>query len=247
MKLAPLDLPLNTYYEKSKSKGQENKSSVNISECLKDSKSINKKEETPENSKSKIIHAEVEIPKIPKIAEVEKSVDKIQSERSKEGIKIVTDNKISQSKFLASIENPNSTSSKDMKDFNKNFAMFKQNLNTMQSKTIDQGESKKSANTSSSIRSVSPSANTLKNRANTILRTRTEETTLNSMQSNSGANSQILSFSRNRINKSNSNERSKSKKKGSSKERNSQRPKTSKGHKKDKLNPTIKNKLFKNF
>jgi hypothetical protein len=247
VKLAPLDLPLNNYYEKSKSKGQENKSLINISECLKDSKSNNKKDETPEDSKSKIVQSEIEISKIDKISETEKPIEKIKTEKAKEGIKIVTDNKISQSKFLASIENTNSTSSKDMKDFNKNFAMFKQNLNVKQSKTIDQCEIKKSANTSSSIRSVSPSANTLNKRAGTILRTRTEETTINSIQSNSGANSQILSFSRNRLNKSNSNERSKSKKKGSSKERNSQRPKTSKGHKKDKLNPTIKNKLFKNF
>jgi len=123
-----------------------------------------------------------------------------------------------------------------------------ENFDEKVSKTIDHSEQNKNSNANSSIRSISPNANTLKYRVGTILRTKTEESTFNSIQNNSAGRNNTLWGSKGRQNKgSNSNERSKSKKKSASKEKNLQRPKTSKSQRKDKNVPQLKSKLFKNF
>ena len=124
----------------------------------------------------------------------------------------------------------------------KYFAQLVNNIDWKQSKTIDHSWG------NSSIRSISPSINTMKWRVGTILRTKTEESTFNSIQNNSGCKNTTLWGSKARKDKgSNSNERSKSKKKSSSKEKNNQRPKTSKSQRKDKNTPQLKSKLFNNF
>lgn len=158
----------------------------------------------------------------------------------------MTDDQIAHAKILQTLDQSNSLGSKESKDNKRAFMAFKGMTNLPQSRTIDQ-EQKKSVNTSSSIRSISPSSNTFKNRVGTILRTRTEETTLGSINNNSSSGNNILAGSRGKPGKSNSNERSKSKKKNSSKERIHPRPKTSKGQRKEQSNSSFKNKLFKNF
>lgn len=142
------------------------------------------------------------------------------------------------------------------KDGKKDFPMFKPSVVVPpQSKTIDHSESKKVSKTTSSIRSISPTSNTIKSRAGTILRTRTEETTLNSLHNNSAGGQANLTGSKSRGNKSNSNERSKSKKKGCPKDKMYPRPKTSKSTRKekqvdekkiDKLNAQINSLLSSN-
>ena len=123
---------------------------------------------------------------------------------------------------------------KEIKEGNKGFTAFKNDVSKKQSKTIDHEESKKGSNTSSSIRSISPSGNTLKNKAGTILRAKTEETTLNSIHNQSVKDTHTIGGNKNRSGKSSSNERPKSKKKHIGKEKVYQRPKTSKSQRKEK-------------
>lgn len=113
---------------------------------------------------------------------------------------------------------------------------------------LETSEQIKISNVNSSVRSISPNSNTLKYRVGTILKAKTEESTFNSIQNNSGGRNNHLAGSKGRQTKaSNSNERSKSKKKSASKEKNLQRPKTSKSQRKDKNVPQLKSKLFKNY
>ena len=247
VKLAPLDLPLNNYYNKQKE--IEPKSTANISECLKDSKLYgNKRGENDDSSKSKLIQNTSESSQIlTKSDKKNKSTDRLSKDKNKNLVKISTEETITHSKFLCSLENSDSLNNKEVKDGNKGFAVFKNTGTSKQSKTIDSAEVKKASNTTSSVRSISPTANAVKTRIGTILRTRTEENTLNSIHDNSGGNSNTRIGSRGRQNKSSSNERSKSKKKSSSKEKIHQRPKTSKSYRKDKNNPNLTSKLFKNF
>jgi hypothetical protein len=218
--------------------------SENITECLKDSKSSTRKNDTPDTSRSKKIHNTIESSNFVKSDKKERSSDNKKDQ--KENMKIMTDDQMAHAKMLLSIDQLNSLGSKESRDSNKAFIAFKGTSNQHQSKTIDP-DHRKTVNTSSSIKSISPSSKALKSRVSTILRTRTEETTLNSINNSSSIGNNALIDGRGKPGKSNSNERSKSKKKNGSKERIHSRPKTSKGQRKDPANPDFKNKLFKKF
>lgn len=217
VRLAPLDLPLNDYSDSKKDRESDVKSTLNISDCLNTSKNIPKKEESPESLIKK------QVPELQKPILENPKPNQTPLEISKESMKIVVEETLHPKPLP---ENPQKPQPKDL-------SLFKPSIPSAHPKTIDPKEIPKSAK-SSTIRSISPSSNTLKSRAGTILRTRTEETSLNSLHS--GA-------TRGRPNKSTSNERSKSKKKKGSKDRNSQRPKTSKSHRKDKNTPSVRSKF----
>jgi hypothetical protein len=244
VKLAPLDLAFNWYSYSSKLKTTDLKLSENITECLKDSKSTTRRNDTPDTSRSKKINNTIESSNFVKSDKKEKSTDSKRDQ--KENMKIMTDDQMAHAKMLISIDQLNSLGSKESRDSSKAFIAFKATSNQPQSKTIDP-DLRKTVNTSSSIKSISPSSKTLKNRMSTILRTRTEETTLNSINNSSSVGNNALIDSRGKPGKSTSNERSKSKKKNGSKERIHVRPKTSKGQRKDPANLDFKNKLFKKF
>lgn len=216
---------------------------MNISDCLKDSNVTGIiQQESKNNSKPKIKLAETS-----SLMDASKeSPEKILMEKAKDGMNIKTEDSFGQMKFLSSLENSDPRGNKDSKDQIKGFPIFKAKQINPQSKTIDQIDNKKTNQTTASIRSISPSGSTIQNPVNTISRTKTEETIINTIHSSSGGSGQVTG-SRNRPNNSNSNERSKSKKKTKSKERNGQRPKTAKGQRKERLGPNATNKLFKNF
>ena len=224
VKLAPLDLSFNTYYDPPKQKEPE-KSEINISECLKDSNFSIKRAESSEVRDSKVNKSQEASQSKTHAEKVNKSTEKKGNE-SKEFMKIVTDENMSHSKLLQSLEQPKNNS-KGSKGNKKAFVGMK---NPQQSQTIDHKDKRNEAANSPSLKSVSPSICKPKKKTEIIMRNRTEENTISSINNLSTGIKPGIG-NRRKPNKSNSNERSKSKK-ANSKERCQQRPKTSKGQRK---------------
>lgn len=216
---------MNLYYEPEKQKEPE-KSEMNISECLKDSKLSNAKVDPIEITKEKKLNKTTETSQILSQSIQEKTEVK---EDQNELMKIVTEDQINQLKIVKSFENSNSNS-KESRDSLKAFNAFKGKVSKVQSQTMDQKDKRNDSLNSPSPKSISPNVKA-KKKGEAITRNKTEESMLQSIH-NMSSGIRSAQGNRRKPNKSNSNERSKSKKKSASKERSYQRPKTSKGNRK---------------
>ena len=196
-----------------------------MSDCLQDSKILNKNVDNSESLKeTKIIKT---IESSMKMSKNEKNKSSERKDNGNELMKIVTEDQMSHSKLMKSLENSKSHS-KGSKDSFKAFNAFKDIANSKQSKTIDQKDKRKETLNSPSQKLMSP---TMKKKGENIIKARTEETSITSNQ-NMSAGIKNIQGNQRKPNKSNSNERSKSKKKNACKEKVHPRPKTSKGQRK---------------